>query len=782
MAGGVNTYNLSRAPVGVKLAGGGGSVEVSVWLGSRYVGRRVRRLEDVRLLKGQGSYVDDIKLPRMLYAAFARSEYPHARVRKVDVSDALKTPGVVAAFSWSDIEGMVEPETFDVPSDPMYPLAKGKVRYYGEPVAVVLAEDPYAAADGAERVAVDYDPLEPVVDPMKAMEPDAPRIHESAGGNVALDRTYSCGNVDSVLDKASIVIEEELYNARVYAASMEPRGVVASFDGSRLTVWASTQTPFDIKEEIEDRFKVKVDEVRVVQPDVGGAFGAKIPVYPEYILVPILAVKTGRPVKWYATRSEDLVATTHGRDIRARIRAGIDREGRILALDATLIADIGAYPLGYALPVIAARILSTAYDIVNGRVRALAVYTNKTPLGAYRGAGRPEANFFMERLMDIVADELGLDPIEVRLRNMVTPDKMPYKNCFGWTYDSGDYPATLREAVERLRIREAISWAESERSRGRLVGIGFSFYVEITSGGPFESALVRIEEDGSVSVISGSTPTGQGDATGFAQIVADVLGVDIGRVNVVWGDTGLIKRGVGTFGSRTMAVGGGAVIKALQAVLAKARRVAASMLGVDEDSVEYVPGGFRVRGDPETSVTLEEVAREAWRRGVKLEEYVEYDPGRPVYPFGVHMAIVEVDRDTGVVRLLEYRSLDDVGRVINPMLVEGQIVGGVVQGIGQVLTEEVTYTPDGYPAIQTLADYGVPTSMEVPLRIEVHLRETPTHHPHQVRGVGEIGSIAAPPAIVRAVEDTLKKYRVRIRKTPIKPEEIAGILKGLRRQ
>jgi carbon-monoxide dehydrogenase large subunit len=759
-------------------------LDVSKWLGRRYVGAGVRRIEDERLLRGRGEFLDDIKLPGALHAAFVRSEYPHALVKRIDVADALKVSGVVAVYTWREISEILEPETFDVPADPMYPLARDKVRYYGEPLAVVLAEDPGSALDGAEAVSVDYEPLEPVASVERALEKDAPRIHETAPSNVALDKTYQCGDVDKAFREAPVVVEDVLYNGRVYAASMEPRGVAASFDGERLTVWASTQTPFDIKEELEERLKVRVGEVRVIEPDVGGAFGAKIPVYPEYVLIPALAVKTGRPVKWYASRREDIVSTTHGRDIRARMRLAADRSGRILGLDAEIVADLGAYPVGYALPIIAARILSTAYDIRSGRARALAVYTNKTPLGAYRGAGRPEANFFMERMMDLLADELGMDPVEVRLINMVRPEAMPYTNCFGWTYDSGDYPGALREALEKLRYREAIREAEKLSSWPRLRGVGLAFYVEITSGGPFESARVRLEPDGSVTIVVGSTPTGQGDATGFAQLAADILGVDISRVRVLWGDTGLIKRGVGTFGSRTMAVGGGAVIRAVEGVIAKARRVAAEMLGVPESKVAYEPGSFYVSDDPQSRVSIEDVARAAAERGVNLEEYVEYDPGRPVYPFGVHMAIVEVDAETGIARVVEYRSLDDVGRVVNPVLVEGQIVGGVMQGIGQVLYEEVVYDESGYPRTLSLADYGVPTAAEAPLKVEVHLRQTPTHHPHGVRGVGEIGSIAAPPAIVKAIEDALRKVnpKARIKKTPVRPEEILAVLREARKQ
>lgn len=739
-----------------------------------YVGRSVRRVEDERLLRGKGRFLDDIRLGGMAYAHFVRSQYPHALIKSIDVGDASRLPGVLAVVTYRDIEGAVRPWEFDVPSDPMYPLARGRVRYYGEPVAVVVAEDPYTAADAAELVVVDYEPLEAVTDPVKAMEEGAPRIHSSAEGNVAYRQVLRCGDVEKAFSEASIVVEDTLSMARVYAAPMEPRGVVAHYDGESLTIWSSTQTPFDLRDEVLEKIAVAPRRVRVIQPDVGGAFGSKIPTYPEEVIIPYLSITLRRPVKWYPSRGEDMVATVHGRDMRAEIALAAGRDGRILGIRARIIGDLGAYPVDYWLPGIAARILTGAYDIRNGVVEALGVYTNKTPLGPYRGAGRPEGIFFIERMIDLLADETGIDPVDLRLRNMVRPEQMPYKNCFGFTYDSGDYPSTLRRAVEMLGLEGLREWASRERSRGRLVGVGLSFYVEITSGGPFESAKVRIDPGGRVVLVVGSTPTGQGSATTFAQIAADVLGVDMGRIEVSWGDTGLIGEGVGTFGSRTTAVGGGAVIRAVEQALSRARGEAARILGVGEDSVEYEAGYFYPRGDPARRVSVFDVAS---RLG-GIEASVHYKPERPVYPFGVHVAVVEVDGDTGRVRVLEYRSLDDVGRAINPLLVEGQIVGGVVQGVGEVFYEEYRYGEDGFPLTASLADYGVPTSMEAPGRVEVRLQETPTHHPHGVRGVGEIGSIAAPPALVRALEDALRPRRVRVRRVPVSPEEVYRLLRG----
>ncbi|WP_207387630.1 glyceraldehyde dehydrogenase subunit alpha [Aeropyrum pernix] len=757
----------------------------SRWIGWRYVGRRVKRVEDHRLLTGRGRYVDDVRLEGMLYAAFARSEYPHALVRKVDLSDALKAPGVVAAFSYSDLEGSLKPWTFDAPSSPMYPLARDKVRYYGEPVAVVVARDPYQAADAVELVSVDYEPLEPVVDPLKAMEPDAPRVHDEAERNIAYSRRLSCGDVEKAFREAAVVVEDTLWVARKYAASLEPRGVAASYDGSTLTVWVSTQTPHDHRDELLEKIVPPPSDVRVIQPDVGGAFGAKIEVYPEEVVVPYLAMRLGRPVKWYPSRREDMVATTHGRDIRAELALAASRDGRILGVRGRIIGDVGAYPLGIFLPLIAGRILPGPYDVRSGDVEVLAVYTNKTPLAAYRGAGRPEGIFFMERMVDLLADELGMDPAELRLRNMVKPEAMPYRNCFGWQYDSGDYPGTLKRGLKLLRLRELESWVEEERRKGRLLGLGYAFYVEITSGGPFETAKVSLERGGTVSIVVGSTPTGQGDATGFAQIAADILGVGVERVRVRWGDTGLIGEGVGTFGSRTITVGGGAVIEAVSELVERLRPKAAEMLGVDPGRVEYRPGEFYVVDSPEDFVGLWDVVEQLYRElgekaGEVLSAYAKYDPKKPVYPYGLHAAVVEIDPETGVPRVVEYRALDDVGRIVNPMLLEGQLVGGIVQGIGDTLYEEMVYTGDGYPATLSLSDYGVPTALEYPEVVELHFQETPTHHPHGTRGVGEIGTIAAPPAVARAVEDAVRRYTgrggFRVRRLPVKPEDILAAL------
>lgn len=743
--------------------------------------RSVKRIEDYELVTGRGRFVDDIRLRDTVYASFVRSSYPHALIRGVDVSDVAKDPRALLVLTFRDIEGLVEPYSFgDANSDPMYVLARSKVRYVGEPIAMVVSSDPYTAHDLAERVVVDYEPLEGVSDPFKAVESDV-RIHESAPRNIAFERDFEAGDVDGVF-RSSPSFRVRLINQDLAPAPMETRGVLASFDGANLTVWVSTQTPYDLKEEILSKLKVDVRHVRVIQPHVGGAFGAKIFNYPEELLVALASYMLKRPVLWRATRTEDMITTNRGRALIADLEVAYSRDGEIRGLRGEIMADLGAYPWGTLLPVIAVRMLPGPYRIQNARIKAVGIYTNKVPLAAYRGAGRPEATFFIERIMDMVADELNMDPVEIRLRNMVRADEMPYRNIFGLTYDSGDYRSTLEKGLEKLGYRELSRWADEEARRGNVIGVGFAFYIEITSGGPYESAIVRVGADGKVTIISGSTPTGQGDATVFAQLASEILGVPMENIEVLWGDTDLIGRGFGTFGSRTLAVGGGAVIKAAERVREKAVRVAATVLETDPEDIEIVDGVFRSRRDPSKTLTWKQVAEAAYSsfKGdlePGLEAVAYYDPIKPVYPFGVHLAVVKLDPETGRVKILKYRSYDDVGKAINPMLAEGQIVGGIVQGIGQALLEHFIYDESSNPLNPNLAEYLIPTAVEVP-DIEVNFQETPTHHPHRVRGVGEIGTIAAPPAVVSAVENALRRLGVRARLTqmPLTPSYIWSII------
>ncbi|MBP1450228.1 MAG: xanthine dehydrogenase family protein molybdopterin-binding subunit, partial [Thermoproteus sp.] len=474
---------------------------------------------------GQARYVDDVELPGMLYAGFVRSPYAHARVKRVDASEALSTPGVVAVFT---------PES----GRPFNFAPGGKVRYQGEAVAMVVAVDRYKLYDALERIYVDYEALPAVVDPLKAMEPGAPLVDESLGTNVGHREIFSSGDADKALRESEETAEEELKFQRVVPAAMEPRGVVAAYDGRSLTVYSSTQKPHVVREELARSLDVPLAAVRVVQPDVGGGFGSKLTVYPEEVRVAAAATFLRRPVKWIATRSEDFRSATHGRGIILRYKAGFTKDGVLRALDATVIADAGAYDWhGWALAETVAQMLPGPYKLKDARAVAVSVLTNKPPLGPYRGAGRPEATFFIERIMDLIAEETGLDPVDVRMKNAV--EKAPYENPFGLRYDTGEFKAGYARGLEALRYRELKKWAEEEAKRGKILGVGFSFYIEITTYG-FEAALIRAERDGGVTVAVGIAPHGQGDATAIAQLVAEELEIPVEKVRVIWGDTDVI--------------------------------------------------------------------------------------------------------------------------------------------------------------------------------------------------------------------------------------------------
>ncbi len=721
----------------------------------RLVGRPIPRVEDARILRGRATYLDDIEPPGTLHAGFVRSPYPHARVLRVDMSDALSDPRVIAGYT-------------SLPGPPMAP--GGKVRFQGEAVAMLVAVDRYALADALERVVVDYEPLPHVVDPAKALEEGAPLLHEENGSNVAHTARY--GSPDAAGAAAPRVLEGELRVQRVVPAAMEPRGVVAAYDGHTLTVWSSTQVPYDVRKEVAGALGLPLSRVRAVQPDVGGAFGSKLIVYPEEVWVAAAAYLLGRPVKWVATRSEDFRATTHGRDMGLAFRVGFDGSGRVRSLWGRITCDVGAYHWGEGLSDIAARMLTGPYDIREAGVEVVDVYTNKTPLGAYRGAGRPEATFFVERIMDMVADELGLDPVEVRRANLVRG--LPYTNPFGMTYDTGDYTGTLEAALSRLGYYELLRWADEEWARGRLVGVGLSIYVEVTTFG-FETAIVRAEPDGSFTVVTGTTPHGQGVATGIAQIVADELEVPLESVRVVWGDTALVQDGIGTMGSRSITAGGSAALLAARRLREGLKAAAEQLLG---SPVQYSGGRF---WGPNGEAQIGDVVRAIYRGRASgpLEAYEVYN-ARSTYPFGVHVAVVEVDPETGHVRPVLYRSYDDAGEIVNPLLAEGQIHGGVLQGVGQALYEEAVYDGEGNLITANLALYGVPTFAEAP-RYEVRFAERPhrSEHPTGTKGVGEIGAIAATPAVVRAVEHAVRRVRpgARATSTPLTPEKVWMMLR-----
>lgn len=725
----------------------------------KYVGKPIPRVEDELILWGKAAYVDDVELPGMLYAGFVRSPYAHARVLKVDFSDALKMPGVVAAYGPGD----GEPFSF---------APGGKVRYQGEAVAMVVAGDRYRLYDALEKVAVDYEPLPAVLDIYEALKPDAPLVDESLGSNVVHDKVYEGGDPDRALKEADVVVEGRFVIQRIIPSAMEPRGVVEAYDGDVLTIWSSTQVPFDVRKEVAKALGLPLAKVRAIQPFVGGAFGSKVLVYPEEVWVAAAAYGLKVPVKWVATRSEDFKTTTHGRALTLEYKVGASRDGRILAVTGTVYADAGAYYWGEGLADTAAQMLPGPYDIRHGMVRAVAVLTNKTPLSAYRGAGRPEATLFIERIMDHVADVLGMDRMEIRRRNLIR--QLPYRNVFGITYDTGDYVATFERGLEKLGYRDLKRWADEEAKRGRIIGVGFSVYVEITTFG-YETAVLRAERDGSFTLYTALTPHGQGLATALAQVLAGELEVPMERIKVYWGDTAYVGDGIGTMGSRSITAGGSAAILAARRLKEELAKAAEKLLG---RGPVYSGGIFQCGGN---SVTIEEVVKAVYRGKAEAQLTVEaMYRADATFPFGVHVAAVELDPETGFVRPLLYRSYDDVGVVVNPLLAAGQAIGGALQGIAQALYEEAVYDESGNLLTPNLAFYYVPTAAEAP-RYEVYFADEPhpSKHPTGTKGIGEAATIASTPAVVMAVEDAIRRLKpgVRIDKTPITPEDVWRLLR-----
>lgn len=750
--------------------------------GTQWMGRRLRRVEDPKLLQGRGAFVEDVALGGTLHVALVRSPHAHARVVAVDTRSAANVAGVVEVLTGEDLDlPGVPAEGLRGAKLALHPvLARGTVRYVGEPVAAVVATTRAQAEDAAAAVEVSYEPLEAVTDPAQALKGRV-LVHPELQTNVAYRRQVRAGDPDGAFARAHRVVQATIRQQRVAAIPLEPRAVLASWDGARglLTVWSSTQVPHDLRDALADILGLRVNQIRVVAPDVGGGFGAKLNTYPEEVLVAYLSRRLRRPVKWVETRRENLVATAQGRSQTGRFEVACDAQGRVLALRAHLLADIGAYTLSTTvdIPALTVRVLTGPYAIEHVQAEVVEVYTHKTPTGAYRGAGRPEATFYLERLMDLVAAELGLDPAVVRRRNLLPKGAFPYKAPTGARYDSGDYRRALRVLLERAGYAELRRQQAEERARGRYLGIGLSCYVEVCTYG-WETARVRVAPDGSAVVLTGTSPHGQGGATGFAQIVADRLGIPPDRVHVVSGDTLAVPSGMGTAGSRTLVVGGSAVLRAAEKVRRKMLRVAAHLLEASPRDVELRDGKVAVRGS-DRAVTVEEVAEAAYQAsrlpsGLSpgLDEEGSFVVEQATAPFGAHLCVVEVDPETGQVRVLRYVSVDDCGVVVNPLLVEGQIQGGIVQAMGQALMEEVVYDAAGQPLTVTLADYPVPRAVHAPA-VEMHRTVTPSPaNPLGAKGVGEAGTIGATPAFANAVLDALRPFGVRHLDTPLRAERI----------
>jgi carbon-monoxide dehydrogenase large subunit len=762
------------------------------------IGERIRRREDPRLITGRATYVDDLKVVGMTYAAFVRSPYGHARVVHVDAQAARDLPGVIAVLTAADANAAgwaaslpVAHKMADLKTPRHAPLADGEVRFVGDPVAVVVAVDPYVARDAADLVAVEYDELPVVVDPEKAMESGAPLVHADLGTNVAFRMPFEAGDAAAAFANAEVVVKQRIVNQRLAPVPIEPRGMVAQWDAGagQLTLHSATQIPHLLRTQLSIVLGLAENKVRVVAPEVGGGFGAKLNVYAEEAVIAWASMRLNRPIKYVETRSECFQAMIHGRDQIDYVELAASRDGIIAGMRLRIVANLGAYHqlLTPVVPTLTLLMAPGCYRIANLSAEVVGVFTNTMSTDAYRGAGRPEATFFVERMIDLLAREIGIDPAEVRRRNFIAPESFPHATSTGLTYDSGRYAETMDKALAiadypALRKRQA-----DLRAQGRYLGIGLSTYVEVCGMGPsaampaagWDSATIRVEPTGSVTVLTGISPHGQGEETTFAQLVGDELGVPIDLITVVHGDTDRVQYGVGTFGSRGTAVGGAALKLAIDTIQAKAIKIAAHQWEADPSDLEYRHGKITVKGDPGKSMTTAEAGFLAFM-GDQLPPGLEpgldatrrFEPPNFVYPFGTHVCVVEVEPQTGRVDVQRYVAVDDCGRILNPMIVEGQVHGGIAQGMAQALYEEVVYDDDGQLLTGTLMEYAVPHAEQVPF-YELDNTVTPTDvNPLGVKGVGEAGTIGSTPAVANAVMDALAPFGVKHLDMPLKPEKI----------
>jgi carbon-monoxide dehydrogenase large subunit len=775
-------------------------------MSAKVFGSGIRRREDPRLITGTATYTEDVVLPDMAHAALLRSPHAHARIRSIDTSRAKQAPGVLAVFTAADTEAALKPMpcAWLLPNANLkvatYPqLAKDTVRYVGDCVAVVVAESRYQAQDALELIDVDYDPLPVIVDPQKATAKGAPQLHADIAGNQAFHWTVAGGDLDAAFAKADVVVKDRIIQQRLIPTAMETRGCVAKWSAAtgELTLWNTTQNPHIVRFLSSLVTGVPEDKLRVIAPEVGGGFGSKIPTIPGDFLTAFCAIKLGRPVKWSETRSENYQGTTHGRDHIQDVELAATRDGKILGLRCSVWAGMGAY-LSTAAPgiptILHGLMLSGPYAVPAVKEDVYGVYTNTTPVEAYRGAGRPEATFMLERMMDKLSDELKIDPVEIRKRNLLPPFEDGCNVVTGLTYDSGNYQAALEKALNHVKYNDLRAEQAKQRKQpnGKYLGIGVCTYVEICGLGPsqvagaigfqgglWESAIVRFHPSGKVNVFIGASPHGQGEETTFAQIVSSELGVDVNDVKVIHGDTDSTPMGWGTYGSRTTAVGGAALAVATRKIKEKARLLAAHLIEAAPEDIEYEDGKFFVKGAPSRSKTIQDIAlmaNVAWNMPAGMEAGLEatsfYDPPNFVYPFGAHVAVVEVDRETGKVDVKRYVAVDDCGPQINPVIVEGQVQGGVVQGIGQALWEGAVYDDGGQLVTGSLLDYAIPRADVLP---DIEVLSTVTrspHHPLGVKGIGEAGTIASTAAIYNAVVDALEPFGVDNLTMPLTPERV----------
>ena len=771
------------------------------------MGHSIKRKEDPRFIRGQGRYVDDIQLPGMLYLDIVRSPFAHARIKKIDTERALKVPGVLAVITGDTLAKYNLHWMPTLMSDTQMVLPTEKVMYQSQEVAAVVATDRYSAADGVEAVEVDYDPLPVVVDPFKALAPGAPVLrtdkkdkkdnhifHWEVGDRQATEKAFA---------SAEVTVSEDIYLPRIHVASIETCGCVADFDRvtGKLTVYMTTQAPHAIRTVVAlvaGHVGLSEEKIRIVSPDIGGGFGGKVPVYPGYVIAIAASVVIGKPVKWIEDRMENLQADSFARDYHMKAELAGKKDGTLTALRIKTIADHGyadaaANPSKFPAGLFS--ICTGSYDFKNAFAEVDGAYTNKAPGGiAYRCSFRvTEAAHAIERMVDVMAQKLGMDPADLRLKNFIPPDKFPYKSALGWEYDSGNYAGALKKAMDKVGYAELRKEQLEKRERGELMGIGISSFTEIVGAGPskhfdilgikmFDSAEIRVHPTGKATARFGTKSQGQGHETTYAQIIAEELGIPAAHIEVEEGDTDTAPYGLGTYASRSTPTAGAAASVAARKIRDKARKIAAHLLEVSEDDLEWVPGKFSVKGAPQKAKTIQEIALAAYTnhpQGMEagLEAVNYYDPPNLTFPFGSYIAVVDIDRGTGAVRIRRFVAIDDCGNIINPMIVDGQIHGGLAMGMAPALLEEISYDEAGNIQGGSFMDYLVPTAMETPAW-ETDKTVTPCpHHPLGAKGVGESATVGAPPAIANAVVDALAHLGVTHIDIPITPEKVWKILK-----
>jgi carbon-monoxide dehydrogenase large subunit len=772
------------------------------------MGHSMKRKEDPRFIRGKGNYVDDIKLPGMLYMDIVRSPYAHARIKKIDTSKALKIPGVLAVIDGPTLEKYKLHWMPTISADTQMVLPTDEVMYQAQEVCAVIATERYIAADGADAVEVDYEPLPVMVDPLKSIAPGAPVLRKDKKDkkdNLAFHwEAGDRADTEKALQASEVVAEQYVYVPRIHVASMETCGCVADFNPAegKLTVYMTTQAPHAVRTVfalVAGHVGLSEERIRIVSPDIGGGFGGKVPVYPGYVIAVAASVVIGKPVKWIEDRMENLQADSFARDYHMKVRLGAKKDGTLTALSIKTIADHGytnasANPMKYPAGLFS--ICTGSYDLKHAFCEVDAVYTHKPPGGvAYRCSFRvTEAVHAIERVVDVLAQKLKMDPAELRMKNFIAPERFPYKSVLGWEYDSGNYPAALKKAMEIVGYESLRKEQQEKRKRGELMGIGICSFTEIVGAGPskdfdilgikmFDSAEIRVHPTGKALARFGTKSQGQGHETTYAQIVAEELGIPASDVQVEEGDTDTAPYGLGTYASRSTPTSGAAASLAARKIRNKAKAIAAHLLECSEADLDWVPGKFFIKGVPDKSKTIQECAFAAYTnmpQGMEpgLEATHYYDPPNLTFPFGSYICVVDLDRGTGEVKVRRFVAVDDCGNIINPMIVDGQIHGGLAQGVGPALYEEISYDEDGNISGGSFLDYYVPTALECP-KWETDKTITPSpHHPFGAKGVGESATVGAPPAIANAVVDALSHLGVTHVDIPITPEKVWQLLKA----